>query len=128
MMSVLCKCKLSSFEEVAHCVMTDGTLEDNELLAEFEKYDLLKPFWQQCGLVFGYADEQPTLQKLVMTMFVTYAQKNIHADLLHAWEPFVSFKSGTIIAFLDSLMNSVLYRDRFDELSAAMYKALDAES
>jgi len=128
LMSVLCKSKLPTFEEVARCVLTDGTLENNVLLAEFEKYDLLKPFWQQCGLVFGYADEQPTLQKLLMTMFVTYAQKNLHADLPHAWEPFVSFKSGTIIAFMDNLMNSVLYRDRFDELSTVMYKALDAEN
>lgn len=128
LMSVLCKCKLPSFEEVARCVITDGTLEENAILAEFEKYDLLKPFWQQCGLVFGYADEQPTLQKLLMTMFVTYAEKNIHAEPPHSWQSFVSFKSGTIIAFMDNLMNSVLYRARFDELSAAMYKALDAEN
>ncbi len=128
LMSVLCKSKLPTFEEVARCVLTDGTLEDNAILSEFEKYDLLKPFWQQCGLVFGYADEQPTLQKLLMTMFVTYAEKNIHAELPHSWQPFTSFKSGTIIAFMDSLMNSVLYRDRFDELSSVMYKALDAEN
>lgn len=63
-----------------------------------------------------------------MMMFVTYAQKNIHADLSYTGEPFAAFKSGTIIAFLDSLMNSVLYCDRFDELSADMYKTLDAES
>lgn len=128
LMTVLCKSKLPTFEEVVRCVLTDGTLENNAILAELEKYDLLKPFWQQCGLVFGYADEQPTLTKLVMTMFVTYAQKSIHADLPHAWEPFVSFKSGTIIAFIDNLMNSVLYRERFDELSETMYKALDAEN
>lgn len=128
LMTVLCRSKLPTFEEVARSVLTEGSLEDNAILAEFEKYDLLKPFWQQCGLVFGYADEEPTLTKLVMTMFVTYAQKSLHGDLPHAWEPFVSFKSGTIIAFIDNLMNSVLYRDRFDELSAAMYKALDAEN
>ena len=128
LMTVLCKSKLPTFEEVARCVLIDGTLEDNAILAEFEKYDLLKPFWQQCGLVFGYADEQPTLTKLVMTMFVTYAQKNLHADLPPAWGPFVSFKSGTIIAFIDNLMNSVLYRERFDALSDTMYKALDAEN
>ena len=128
MMSVICKCKLSTFEEVVRCVLTDRTLEDNEILAEFEKYDLLNPFWQQCGLVFGYADEQPTLQKLLMTMFVTYAEKSLHTDLPHSWQPFVSFKGGTIIAFMDNLMNSVLYRDRFDEISIEMYKALDAEN
>ena len=33
------------------------------------------------------------------------------------WKRYVSYKSGNIIAFLDSLMNSVLYSERFDELS-----------
>ncbi len=128
LMSVLCKCKLPAFEEVARCVLTDGELEDNALLAEFDKYDLLKPFWQQCALVFGYADEAPTLTKLVMTLFATYADKAIHAELPQSWKPFVSFKAGTIVAFLDNLMNSVIYRDCFDELSAQMYKALDGEN
>lgn len=128
LMSVLCKCKLPAFEEVFRCILTDGDLEENALLAEFEKYGLTKAFWQQCALVFGYADEEPTLTKLVMVLFATYADKAIHAELPQSWQPFVSFKSGTIVAFLDSLMNSVLYRDRFDELSARMYKALDGEN
>ena len=127
MMTVLCRSKLPTFEEVARCVLTEGELEANELLAEFEKYDLLTPFWRQCALMFGYADAQPTLTKLVMTMFVTYSQKIIHADLPHVWKTFVSFKSGTIIAFIDNLMNSVVYREIFDLLSEEMYKELDAE-
>ncbi len=128
LMSVLCKCKMPAFEEVARCVLTYGGLEHNALLSEFKKYDLLKPFWQQCALVFGYADEEPTLTKLVMTLFTTYADKAIHSDLPQSWQPFVSFKSGTIVAFLDNLMNSVIYRDRFDELSTLMWKALDGEN
>lgn len=128
LMSVLCKSKLPAFEEVFRCVLTDGDLEENALLAEFEKYGLSKAFWQQCALVFGYADEEPTLTKLVMMLFTTYADKAIHAQLPQSWQPFVSFKSGTIVAFLDNLMNSVIYRDRFDELSAQMYKALDGEN
>ena len=78
LMSVLCKCKLPAFEEVFRCILTDGDLEENALLAEFEKYGLTKAFWQQCALVFGYADEEPTLTKLVMVLFATYADKGIH--------------------------------------------------
>ena len=128
LMSVLCKCRLPAFEEVFRCVLTDGDLEENALLAEFAKYDLLKAFWQQCALLFGYADEEPTLTKLVMVFFATYADKAMHAALPQSWQPYVSFKSGTIVAFLDNLMNSVIYRDSFDKLSHRMYQALDAEN
>ena len=34
------------------------------------------------------------------------------------WRTFVSMKQGNIIAFLDNLMNSVLYRKDYDRLSA----------
>lgn len=128
LMSVLCKCKTSSYEEVLRTVLTDAGFEDNPYLAEFQKYDLLDAFWRQAQDVFGYADEKPTLEKFTMTMFVTYAAKVIPADMPAAWRPFISFKSGNVIAFIDNLMNSYIYGDRFDEISRMVYDSLKAET
>ena len=124
MMSVLCKDKTASFEEVLRSILTDGELADNKYLVEFEKYDLLGAFWKQTEEMFGYLDPSPSLEKLVITMFVTYASRSIHADMPKAWEPFVSYKSGSIIAFLDNMMNSYLYSECFDELSEIIYKEI----
>ncbi|MGE9975332.1 BREX-1 system phosphatase PglZ type A [Coprococcus catus] len=128
LMSVLCKCKTPSYEEVLRTVLTDAGLEDNPYLVEFKKYDLLDAFWRQAQDVFGYADEKPTLEKFTMTMFVTYAAKVIHADMPAAWKPFISFKSGNVIAFIDNLMNSYIYGERFDEISKMVYDSLKAET
>ena len=126
LMSVLCKSKTASFEEVVRCILTDDGMEDNKYLAEFEKYDLLTAFWQQVEVVFGYTDPKPTLQKFVMACFATYASRSITAEMPQAWKPFISYKSGNIIAFLDNLMNSYLYGERFDEISELAYEALGA--
>ena len=128
LMSVLCKCKTPSYEEVLRAVLTDAGFEDNPYLAEFKKYDLLDAFWRQAQDVFGYADEKPTLEKFTMTMFVTYSAKVIPADMPVAWKPFISFKSGNVIAFIDNLMNSYIYGDRFDEISKMIYDSLKAEA
>lgn len=128
LMSVLCKCKTPSYEEVLRTVLMDAGFEDNPYLAEFKKYDLLEAFWRQAQDVFGYADEKPTLEKFTMTMFVTYVDKVIPADLPVAWKPFLSFKSGNVIAFIDNLMNSYIYGERFDEISRMIYDSLKAES
>lgn len=128
LMSVLCKCKTPSYEEVLRTVLTDAGFEENPYLAEFKKYDLLDAFWRQAQDVFGYADEKPTLEKFTMTMFVTYADKVIPADLPVAWKPFISFKSGNIIAFIDNLMNSYIYGERFDEISKMVYDSLKADT
>lgn len=125
LMSVLCKCKTSSYEEVLRIVL-DAGFEDNAYLADFKRFDLLDAFWRHGTDVFGYTDEKPTLEKLAMTMFVTYTAKVVTADIPIAWKSFISFKSGNIIAFLDNLMNSYIYADRFDEISDMVYGSLKA--
>ena len=107
-----------SFEEVIRVILTDSELADNKFLSEVEKYGLLDDFWKLCEQHFGYTDVKPTLEKLVVTMFVTYTAKYVGAELPKAWKGFISYKAGNIIAFMDNLMNSILYRGRYDELSA----------
>jgi len=128
LMSVLCKARTAFFDEVVRVVLTDGDFEDNRFLAEFQKYDLLSAFWRLCEEQFGYTDVKPTLEKLAVTMFVTYTQKHLHGELPQAWKSFVSYKSGNIIAFLDNLMNNVLYRERYDDLSYFVAKNLQAKA
>lgn len=127
LMCVLCKSKTASFEEVLRCVLTNDDLVDNKYLAEFEKYNLMSAFWQQVDIAFGFNVSKPTLEKLVMSLFITYASKVIHADLPTGWLNFISYKTGNVIAFIDNLMNSVLYSESFDELSGIVYNTLNAE-
>lgn len=127
MMSVLCKCSVASFEEVTRCVLAEAQFEENSLLADFGKYGLDAAFWHQCDVQFGYTDPEPSLEKLVMTLLVTYTQKTVHADLPSAWQPYVSYKPGNVMAFIDNLMNNIVYRDEFDKLSEIMYRTLGAE-
>ena len=128
LLSAVCKARTCSFEEVVRIVLTDGELVDNAFLQEFEKYDLLSAFWQLCEQHFGYTDTKPSLERLLVTLFVTYTGRYVQAELPAAWKSFVSYKSGNIIAFLDSLMNSVLYRDKYDALSAHVAKGLNVLS
>ena len=128
LLSAVCKARTCSFEEVVRIVLTDGELVDNAFLQEFEKYDLLSAFWQLCEQHFGYTDAKPSLERLLVTLFVTYTGRYVQAELPAAWKSFVSYKSGNIIAFLDSLMNSVLYRDKYDALSEHVAKGLNALS
>ena len=128
LLSAVCKARTCSFEEVVRIVLTDGELVDNAFLQEFEKYDLLSAFWQLCEQHFGYTDTKPSLERLLVTLFVTYTGRYVQAELPAAWKSFVSYKSGNIIAFLDSLMNSVLYRDKYDALSVHVAKGLNVLS
>lgn len=80
-------------------VFEDNRFDQNKMLGEFEKYDLLNPFWRLCEEHFDYNDVTPNLEKLVVTLFVTYTARYLQADLPEGWKSFVSYKSGNIIAF-----------------------------
>jgi uncharacterized protein (TIGR02687 family) len=126
LMSAVCRARICSFDEVIRTLLTDDTLEDNKFIADFGKFDLLESFWKYVEQQFGYSSPAPTLEKFVISMFVTYADRQISAELPKEWRGFVSYKSGNIIAFMDNLMNHVLYRDKYDELSAYAAGVLDA--
>ena len=124
MMSAICHTRTCSLDEVLRVLLTEDDLSDSKYLNEFQKYDLISDFWTLIGQEYGYSDPEPTLQKLVVTLFVTYAERYITDPLPEAWKPFISSKPGNDIAFLDSLMNSMLYRKRYDELSGYVANGL----
>ncbi len=126
-MSVLCNTKIAFFDEVVRVVLIEDNLKDNRFLAEFEKYDLLDAFWRLCDEHYGYTDTKPSLEKLLITMLVTYTERFLQAKLPQAWMKFLSYKSGNIIVFLDNLMNNVLYRERYDDLSRYVADNLQAK-
>lgn len=126
LLSAICRTRTCSFEEVIRVMLTDGELADNKFLSEVDKYGLLDDFWKLCEQHFGYTDVKPTLEKLVVTMFVTYTAKYMGGELPKPWKVFLSYKAGNIIAFMDNLMNNILYRGRYDELSAHVAAGLKA--
>ncbi len=127
LMSVICKCRTASFEEVVRAVILDDDFDDNKYMAEFDKYELTQSFWRLCGIHYGYKEETPALKKMVYTFFITYLQQDIKCELPKAWLPFVSSKPGTVIAFMSNAMNHVMCRDAYNRLSDKVAETVNAE-
>lgn len=127
LLSAVCKIKVNSIEECLRVILMEN-LEENKYLDEIEKFDLTEAFWRHIDNTFGYSDSQPTLEKLLMTMFITYTSRATQEELPSAWKPYLSHKPGSIMAFLDSYMNSSVYGDRFDELSGIIYKTINGHN
>ena len=127
-MSIICKLRTADFDEVVRVVLLDDGFEANKYLAELEKYGLDKAFWEQANVRFGYSDTKPTLEKFVLTLFVTYLSKTTYGDLPQALKPFIAYKStNNITVYIDNLMNSTIYGESFDRLSDFVYHTLDAD-
>jgi len=143
LMSALCKTQTASFEEVLRVVLMDScqlsvtssqemrcdfspsALVSSCFLSEFEKYDLLQAFWRICEESLGYTDADPSLLRLTTTLFVTYASRQLVGDMPELWTSFVSYKAGNIVAFMDNLMNSILYSTQFNRLEKYISSVLN---
>ena len=128
LLSAICKTRTCSFEEVLRIVISENAIEENKYLEEMNKYELLGPFWKLCEQQFGYVDVEPSLEKMIVTLFVTYTDRYIQGGVPKTWRSFVSMKQGNIIAFLDNLMNNVLYRGDYDRLSIHVARGLKLEN
>lgn len=117
MLCVLANVKTCSFEEVLRVLLSEEEPDHSEILEIFRDYALEENFWKLCGDQFGGLMQEPGLSKLTIALFVTCAGHEIKGDLPESWRPFVLRKTGNVIAFLDSMMNSVVYQEAFDRLS-----------
>ena len=97
-MSAVCRTRTNSFDEMIRVLITEDNLTENKYLEEFAKYDIEKEFWKLCEQQFGFSMDAPNLEKLVITMFVTYADRYIDAEMPKSWKKFISYKSGEIDA------------------------------
>lgn len=120
-----CQTRACSFDEVV-CALLMEDLERNPCLEKLYAQGLADTFWEFCGQQFGYTEEAPSLERFVTALFVTCADRYMRGGLPEAWRPFLTSRPGSVVAFMDNLMNSAVCRGRFDQLSAYVSKELGA--
>ena len=126
MLSALCRAKSASFEETLRETLCAGTDADNKYFAEFAKFGLAEPFWRLCRERYGFADAEPTLRRLMLAFFITFAGHFITAELPANLAAHRCRKAGSVVAFMDNMMNNVKCGGTFDVLSASAVSELDA--
>ena len=114
LLAVMAGVKTPSFEEVLKTVIVSGEYAENKYITAFDKMGLLKGFWHLCEKYYGYNEEKPALEKLVVTLLITYTAHRFNGDLPKSWQPFISYKKNDIAVFVSNLMNNILYKDQFD--------------
>lgn len=126
-MSAICGTKTSSFEEVVKVLLNSKLDDENPYMAEFEKYGLTADFWTKAETYFGFTHQSPDLKNFTASLFLTYAAKEISAEMPKNLRNGLTYKTGSVVAFLDNLMNNTEYAERFDWLSEFVYGGLGGD-
>lgn len=120
LLAVICNVKTPNFEEVLKTLVIGDDYLGSKYITALEKVDLLPVLWQMCERYYGYAEETPTLEKLIATLLMTYTAHCASGELPKPYHGFLSTKRNDVSVFVSNLMNNMLCKDRYDEIAAAM--------
>lgn len=128
---VVAKSRNVTVDDLMYAVFSAGNIEEQAVITAFEKAGIAEDFWELCANRFGYAESKPTLLRLVLSMFAVHACKEFEDPAPEAWKIFLQDsarnKTTNISVLLDNMMNSVIYQEDFDSISAVAETGLAAE-
>lgn len=110
---VLAGVKTLSFEEMLRKTIFTG-LADNSIMKKMENQRIDRVFWRFCERQYGYQDSNPTIQKFLVTMLVTYIDAQMNGNEPKPWKAFVSGRKNDAVIFIKNLMNHDESKDFYD--------------
>ena len=114
---VLAGVKALSFEEMLRKTILAG-LNDNAIMKKIENQKIDRAFWRFCEKQYGYKDTNPTIQKFLVTMLVTYMDAQMNGNEPKTWKTFVSSRKNDAVVFIKNLMSNDESRDFYDAFAA----------
>uniref|UniRef100_I5AWU0 TIGR02687 family protein n=1 Tax=Eubacterium cellulosolvens (strain ATCC 43171 / JCM 9499 / 6) TaxID=633697 RepID=I5AWU0_EUBC6 len=118
---VLAGVKTLNFEEMLRKTILAG-LTDNSIMKKLETQKIDRVFWRFCEKQYGYKDSNPTIQKFLVTMLVTYMDAQMNGNEPKTWKTFVSGKKNDAVVFIKNLMNNEESKEFYDGFAS---KAVD---
>ena len=128
MMRVITKSRadgMEKFDDVVRILISDSGRKESKYMKEFEKYGLDVKFWELCKLKFGYNEEEASLTKLLIGIFLTYVASKSKKEFSKSVK--LLSQRGTVITFISNLKTSFLYRDDLKKMSDEVYALLGGE-
>ena len=90
---------------------------------ETQKID--RVFWRFCEKQYGYKDSNPTIQKFLVTMLVTYMDAQMNGNEPKTWKTFVSSKKNDAVVFIKNLMNNEESNEFYDGFASKVADELN---
>ncbi|WP_026519392.1 BREX-1 system phosphatase PglZ type A [Butyrivibrio sp. FCS006] len=122
LLAVLVGVKTPSFEEVVKQLLLAADVV--EYFKAFEANGLEDCFWKLCEKYFGYKSEKKSIDDLAACLIMTYTHNSMKGTLPDTWNGYVLDRKNDAVVFVRNIMDNILYKDRYDEISAKIDKNL----
>lgn len=129
-LAVLTKANTPQFYSIVQALMVAYATGNEKLYQQLTTYGIDGVFWNYIAKYYGYATDEPTIQKMIIALFANafYGQLG-HEDLPVSLKQYeVREQTTAIISFMDSFMNDSRYVEFFDHLSREIYLLINGSN
>lgn len=127
LMAVLAKANTAQFYSVVQVLLVEYANGSSDLYDQLANFNLQEVFWKYISKYYGFTSDEPTIQKLVISLFTNafYGQRGHQALPASLKEYEVLDQTTAIASFMDGFMNDSRYTEAFDKLSHDTYHLID---
>jgi uncharacterized protein (TIGR02687 family) len=104
-LAVLSNVGIDDFDEILRELLTEENLKENKIMENFKKMDILGDFWKLTNEKYSFSDDKPTLEKLFISLILTYTSSQFNGNIPKAWENHILSAKNNIKVFISNLMN-----------------------
>ena len=127
-LAVLSNQKTLNFDYIVREVIINNFSEENKIIKNFEKYNILDDFWLLISKKFSYHDDNPSVPKFVRSLILNYTASLYQGPTPKSWDEYLVEDKNNAAIFISEFMNNANYSDYYDEIASMLESKLNINS
>lgn len=127
-LAVLSNQKTLNFDYIVREVIINNFSEENKIIKNFEKYNILDDFWLLISKKFFYNDNNPSVSRFVRSLILNYTSSLYQGPTPKSWDEYLVDDKNNASIFISEFMNNVNYSDYYDEIASTLESKLNITS
>ena len=117
-LSVLSKQKSINFDYILREVIIASLKDENTILDEFIKFNIIDDFWLLISQKFKYVREKPILEEFIGFLLLNYSASLFEDYTPKPWEKYLVADKNNAHIFIDEFMNNSKYTNEYNEIAS----------
>ena len=127
-LAVLTKQKTTNFDYVVREVIINNFDEENKIIKEFVKFNIIDDFWYFVEKKFKYVDDNPTVNKLVRSLILNYTANLYESKTPNSWDEYLVDDKNNASIFISEFMSNSNFFHYYDKIAQKLESKLNITS
>lgn len=127
-MAVLSNQKTTEFDYIVREVIINNFDDENKVIKNFEKFNILDDFWYFISKKFSYDEENPNVARLVRSLIINYTASLYQGSTPKSWDEYLVNDKNNSTIFISEFMSNSNYTDYYDRIAKTLESKLNITS